>query len=187
MQKVKVLMLGPCESGKTVLSNFFAEATETSGGDYHPTQGVRILEFEATANAGNKAVPMEVELWDCSGDKKFEACWPAIARDSVGAVFVYNPDQASHGRQLDMWYSYFVEQQGLRDFQCCVLAHQKPNTPDHEAAEIPPSLSKVPVIHTNIEEDAEAVQKEFSKYLGKLVSAMSDRQEQEELSIMSSH
>ena len=31
----------PSQSGKTVISNFLSDATETSGGDYHPTQGVR--------------------------------------------------------------------------------------------------------------------------------------------------
>ena len=29
------------QSGKSVISNFLADATEISGGDYHPTQGVR--------------------------------------------------------------------------------------------------------------------------------------------------
>jgi len=41
MFKAKILVLGPCESGKTVISNFLSDATETSGGEYHPTQGVR--------------------------------------------------------------------------------------------------------------------------------------------------
>ena len=29
------------QSGKTFLCNFLADATEFSGGEYHPTQGVR--------------------------------------------------------------------------------------------------------------------------------------------------
>ena len=29
------------QSGKSALSNFLADATETASGDYHPTQGVR--------------------------------------------------------------------------------------------------------------------------------------------------
>ena len=29
------------QSGKTVISNYLSDATETSGGDYNPTQGVR--------------------------------------------------------------------------------------------------------------------------------------------------
>lgn len=29
------------QSGKTVLANFLADATDTSSGEYHPTQGCR--------------------------------------------------------------------------------------------------------------------------------------------------
>ena len=35
----------PSQSGKTVISNFLSDATETSGGDYHPTQGVRWIKM----------------------------------------------------------------------------------------------------------------------------------------------
>ena len=33
----------PFQSGKTYLSNFLADATEFSGGEYHPTQGCRLV------------------------------------------------------------------------------------------------------------------------------------------------
>ena len=37
--KVKISVVGPAEAGKTTLSNFLAEATESFTGEYHPTQG----------------------------------------------------------------------------------------------------------------------------------------------------
>ena len=59
------------QSGKTVISNFLSDATETFGGDYHPTQGVRISEFEATGiRVGARNLRADVEMWDCSGDHK---------------------------------------------------------------------------------------------------------------------
>ena len=59
------------QSGKTTIANFLSDATEISSGDYRPTQGVRILEFEAeNLNVGNRYLKAEVELWDCSGDHK---------------------------------------------------------------------------------------------------------------------
>ena len=58
------------QSGKTTIANFLSDATETFGGDYHPTQGVRIVEFECAASP-SKGVKIEVELWDCSGDLKY--------------------------------------------------------------------------------------------------------------------
>ena len=97
--KAKILVIGPCEvsvsacggrgrirrlglreetlppflqSGKTWISNFLAEATDSSGGEYHPTQGVRILEFESEGEnpTNGNTFRAEVELWDCSGSKQ---------------------------------------------------------------------------------------------------------------------
>jgi len=60
------------QSGKTCISNYLAEATESSGGEYHPTQGVRILEFEVEGENPTTGNPLrvEVELWDCGGSKQ---------------------------------------------------------------------------------------------------------------------
>lgn len=60
------------QSGKTRISNYLAEATESSGGEYKPTQGVRILEFESSGEDLNtgKSFRAEVELWDCSGSAR---------------------------------------------------------------------------------------------------------------------
>lgn len=64
-------LLSSFQSGKTTIANFLADATESSGGEYHPTQGVRILQFESTnLVVNNQSVKAEVELWDCSGDRK---------------------------------------------------------------------------------------------------------------------
>jgi len=61
------------QSGKTVISNVLSESTEHFMGDYRPTQGCRILEFEvADINVSGKTVKAEIELWDCSGDHKYE-------------------------------------------------------------------------------------------------------------------
>lgn len=61
------------QSGKTCICNYLAEATESSGGEYHPTQGVRILEFEVEGEeeTGRTLLLVEVELWDCSGSKQW--------------------------------------------------------------------------------------------------------------------
>ncbi|XP_046560251.1 intraflagellar transport protein 22 homolog isoform X2 [Haliotis rubra] len=187
MQKAKILVLGPCESGKTVLSNFLADATETSGGEYHPTQGVRILEFEGNAvGSGSRPKPVEVELWDCSGDRKFESCWPSMARDAIGVMFVFNPDEANHDKELDTWMNYFLSVAGIKASNTVCFAHHKPSAPDRIKCKGPASFSKMKTVHTNIEEDAEGVRQEFYRFLGTLVTAMTDKQEEEELNIMNS-
>ena len=68
MFKVKIVLVGPCQSGKTMIANFLSDATENIGGEYRPTAGARILEFEMSSlNVNNKNVKAEVELWDVSG------------------------------------------------------------------------------------------------------------------------
>ncbi|XP_069920407.1 intraflagellar transport protein 22 homolog isoform X1 [Oryctolagus cuniculus] len=67
MLKAKILFVGPCESGKTVLANFLTESSDIA--EYNPTQGVRIVEFEDPQLASNsKGAGCEFELWDCGGD-----------------------------------------------------------------------------------------------------------------------
>ncbi|CAB4019369.1 intraflagellar transport 22 homolog isoform X3 [Paramuricea clavata] len=185
MFKAKILVIGPRECGKTVISNYLADATEISGGDYHPTQGVRILEFESTGiHVGGKEVSCEVELWDCSGDQKFENCWPAIQKDANGVLFVYNPDNTSHGKELETLYVHFVQEQGLRDSQCMLFAHHKPGANEKIRSQIPSYLSKVPCVQTNLEDDSEVVKQKFNDLLAVLLRNWTDRRDQEELSIM---
>ncbi|KAB1263478.1 Intraflagellar transport protein 22-like protein [Camelus dromedarius] len=127
MLKAKILFVGPCESGKTVLANFLTESSDIT--EYNPTQGVRILEFENPHVASNnKGTGCEFELWDCGGDPKFESCWPALMKDSHGVVIVFNADIPSHLKEIEMWYSCFVQQQFLQDTQCLLIAHHKPGS-----------------------------------------------------------
>uniref|UniRef100_A0A8C2VR19 Intraflagellar transport protein 22 homolog n=1 Tax=Chinchilla lanigera TaxID=34839 RepID=A0A8C2VR19_CHILA len=126
MLKAKILFVGPCESGKTVLANFLTESSDIT--EYNPTQGVRILEFENPNVASNKGTGCEFELWDCGGDAKFESCWPALMKDAHGVVIVFNADIPSHLKEIEMWYSCFVQQQFLQDSQCLLIAHHKPGS-----------------------------------------------------------
>ena len=42
---------------------------------------------------------------------------------------VYNPDKPQQERELERWCSNFVTRQGLKESQCLIFAHHKPNTP----------------------------------------------------------
>ena len=56
MYKVKIVLAGPCQAGKTMIANFLSDATESVGGEYRPTIGVRILEFEMPSILVNNKV-----------------------------------------------------------------------------------------------------------------------------------
>ncbi|XP_033747818.1 intraflagellar transport protein 22 homolog [Pecten maximus] len=181
MFKVKVLVVGPCQSGKTTVSNFLADATDQASGEYHPTQGCRIVEFEC--NTGGRQ-NVEVEMWDCSGDRRFETCWPAMAKDTNGIVFVFNPDMPNHDKDMEGWYDYFVAQQNLKDSQCIAFAHHKPGANERERSQLSDTFTKVQTVPTNIEDDGDDVRNHFNNYLSRIISALSDNREKEELSIM---
>ena len=121
---LKIIVAGPKGVGKTVISNFLAgqsDSLEVKGLD--PTEGVRILEVEKNLpGAGSNVV--SVELWDASGDHKFESCWRAVMSEANGVILVYNPDAPSQDQQLHDWFDFFVKKNGLSDQQCLIFAHR---------------------------------------------------------------
>ena len=48
----------------------------------------------------NRYVNVEVELWDTSGNLKFQSHWPALSNDANGVVFVFNPGESENGNPL---------------------------------------------------------------------------------------
>jgi GTPase SAR1 family protein len=108
-----------------VLSNFLSDSTETPISEsYRPTHVVRILEFESqNLNVNNRYAKADVELWDASGNHSFESSWPAIQRDAHGVIFVFDPEREQDARELEVFYSEFVEKRSISDAQCVVFAH----------------------------------------------------------------
>ncbi|XP_024250577.1 intraflagellar transport protein 22 homolog isoform X1 [Oncorhynchus tshawytscha] len=186
MFKAKLLLIGPSESGKTVLANFLSDTVDAVGGEYCPTQGVRILEFESQyEGSGDKSLTCEVELWDCAGDFKFESCWPALMKDSNGVVIVFNPAMPHHLTEVETWYSMFISSQGLQDRQCLLMAHHKPGSGvDNGRPNLASHLNRLPLSHSNLEEDPEDVRQGFRRYLENIVQTLSESREREEMSII---
>ncbi|RVE61891.1 hypothetical protein OJAV_G00176480 [Oryzias javanicus] len=185
MFKAKIVLIGPKECGKTTLANFLSSTTEYLDGEYRPTQGVRILEFESQLQ-GSGDRTCEVELWDCSGDFKFESCWPALMKDSSGVAITFNPDVPTHLKEIETWHSVFMSSQGLQDSQCLLIAHHKPGgEAGNGRLPLASNLGKLQLIHSNLEEEPEDVRMAFCRYLGNVVNAMSESREREEMSIIS--
>ena len=73
VDKVKVLVIGPKNSGKSTIANLLAGRKQVTTKNYRPTVGCRILEFEKEAPQ-NPNLPgdqrVTIELWDVSGDQK---------------------------------------------------------------------------------------------------------------------
>lgn len=64
---------------------------------------MRIIEFESyELSADDVRVEPDVDLWDCSGDRRFDTCWPAFRRHADAAILVANPD-TMNGDDLLPW------------------------------------------------------------------------------------
>ena len=87
---MKLLMIGPCKSGKSSLATFLSGMSEspTPSGIPLPTVGCRILELSSHG--------VGVELWDISGDQSYENTWPAIQQNADGVILCYSPETAGH-------------------------------------------------------------------------------------------
>lgn len=69
--KVKILMIGPMQAGKSTIANFIADREDISSSYYRPTVATRVLEFEKEAPKNPRRPGSEkvlIELWDVSGD-----------------------------------------------------------------------------------------------------------------------
>lgn len=65
--------------------------------------GVRILELEsADLKIADQQSEKLIELWDCSGDRKYESCWPALRFGAQGVVLVVDPEK-TQDEELLLW------------------------------------------------------------------------------------
>lgn len=127
-QRIKIVVVGAQESGKSCLSNFMAGARDLVGLPYAPTAALRILEFDRKVSAGSSLYEenVSIELWDTSGDTQYQTTWPAIGQDMNGVILVCNPGKE---RELEFWWKSFVEPSvkrgNLHENCCLILAHRK--------------------------------------------------------------
>eukprot|EP00276_Gloeochaete_wittrockiana_P004889 CAMPEP_0184644640 /NCGR_PEP_ID=MMETSP0308-20130426/1336_1 /TAXON_ID=38269 /ORGANISM="Gloeochaete witrockiana, Strain SAG 46.84" /LENGTH=193 /DNA_ID=CAMNT_0027073295 /DNA_START=65 /DNA_END=646 /DNA_ORIENTATION=+ len=185
---VKLLVIGPTKSGKTAISNYLAEFQETPSPDYRATAGCRVLEFEReipSTKDKRGVLKVNVELWDCAGDRKYESCWSAMARDANGLVFVFNPDMKGHEKEVELWYKWFGE---LKPQQCVSFAHA--SQPQLRAGGAGKNVEgnklagKIPHKQTSLDQDPQLIRQEFDQYLTRLITFMITARDKEEAEIL---
>jgi intraflagellar transport protein 22 len=145
MPAKKIVILGPKCTGKTSLASFLCSYFDVENEDktkkaslkldnYNPTAGARILELTVKNT--------DIELWDISGDHKYENCWKAMMADMDGCILVYNPEGPGQEQQLDDWYDFFVKKNNVDDAQCLAFAFRMSENAS-ERFTPPPLFSKV--------------------------------------------
>jgi len=123
--RIKVALIGPKGSGKSQVANQLSGGI--SGANYDPTAGARILVFDkdiVMGGGGSKRRDrVRVELWDCSGDQQYEACWPAITKDLHGIAVVFDPTSKAQANEVRIWCQWFAKKAKLSSPQCVIFAH----------------------------------------------------------------
>ena len=154
-------------------------------------------------NVANRFVKAEVELWDTSGDLKYQKCWPALARDAQGVIFVFNPEDGQSASQLDQFHSGFANG---NDNNCIVFASIKSSESSQRYSAqlckfqrttilLPVDLctdidltanrfSRIPQLEVDIEEEGNRLRSDFSTFLSNLATGLSARRDQEEMHII---
>eukprot|EP01006_Ploeotia_vitrea_P035207 TRINITY_DN65846_c2_g1_i2.p1 TRINITY_DN65846_c2_g1~~TRINITY_DN65846_c2_g1_i2.p1 ORF type:complete len:192 (+),score=90.31 TRINITY_DN65846_c2_g1_i2:108-683(+) len=177
MTTMKIAVVGPRKSGKTRISNLLANELEHAS--YQPTVAVRVLETERDIHSVSRDGAKEtdarvaVELWDCSGDQKYEQCWPAIMQDLHGLVVVFDPTSTAQANDVRLWVKWFCKHAKLQTGQAIIFAlgavssRHKPTT----VKLTDDSSIVVPIIGVNVQsQDKESYQQEleqeFKSFLG---------------------
>jgi intraflagellar transport protein 22 len=127
---LSIFVLGPPKAGKSTISNFLADFSESLGSvEYQPTQGVRILEFQRKLFGKGKKwkevlvdgiLDSQVQLWDCGGDTRFQETWPAFSNSIHGCLLVAEADEKDE-KTLDSFQALFPF---LNPNQLCIFAHK---------------------------------------------------------------
>lgn len=175
--KCKVLVMGPKRCGKSRIANFLAKHDETPNfAAYTPTKGARILELEEGVMSGKKNVTATVELWDCSGDRQYEGCWPAILRDAHGVVLVYDPTIKEQEKDIELWYKSYTARLGLKPTQVIIFAHTA-STGGRSSYQAPRALDQFKFLNTTLDNEdvANAMRNEFRAFLGHVAAGAMDK------------
>ena len=122
----------------------------------------------------------QVELWDCSGDKKYENCWPAILRDAHGVIMVYDPTVKSQEKDIELWHKAFVQGMNLPDSQIMLFAHTPAAMPG-ATVQPPLSLSKFAHLRTSLDDDqlSAPMKHAFDAFLSKVAVGMAQKSREE--------
>ncbi|CAH0691868.1 unnamed protein product [Spodoptera exigua] len=166
-----LIMLMLCDSplsGKSSIANFISDSINVEEVETpRPTQGVRIVEFELpNLNVNGKSTSTDIELWDCSGDHRFESCWPALRLGVQGVILVCAPNTAQiAAREMELLYNYFVSQPKLSAKQCVLFYNCTEDQEDMDSLNLSPTFSKVSQVAINLKTGGSRLKIDFASFI----------------------
>lgn len=205
----KILVLGPPKAGKTTLSRLLSDYMDESRSSkkgkksdgkertyefefsktYTPTKAVRIQEFESREFM-NKTKQQRVlrdigiELWDVSGDKRYEDCWPAIRENADGVILVANPEE-HRGSDFKIWYDEFIAKDKIDLKNVMVILNEmgskKTNHEEISSFEILPQLRTVAHVAHHFGSEAAQMKEEVNEFMATVLRIIGDNDDTDDV------
>lgn len=178
--ELKILVVGPPRSGKTELADIISAASKGfQGKPYQPTIGTRILEFETQVEVTGLQTNISVQLWDTSGDEKWQMTWPAVAKGADGVMIVYNAVDENAGRLVLTYAKAFT--QDLDASQVLIVAHKIGETEGKlSRPKLIKHIDQAKVIVANAKEGLDNINDDFADFLGRVFAQKMKGIEEEE-------
>ena len=174
MSKVKILVLGPSKAGKTTIANILGDLQEGPSTIYRPTIGCRIVDFERDPPPSvSQYGKIHIELWDLSGDLKYEKCWAPAQQDVHGIIFVYDPQNPESEDDLKRFVEMFPKALRLRQSFCLCYMNNH-NSDGSTSGQIPACMAPLEKWQGSAE-DTQGVFTTFEKYLSKLLKQLIEK------------
>ena len=175
---LKIIIVGPQKVGKTVIANSLSEFSHTISPDYHPTVGVRVLETEKTYTdeqisaipilKKNKLSKVKIELWDMSGDRRFESTWPAIKYGANGVIIVLDAVNDKFEGVIDEWMNNFCTELSPHIVTC--FSYKKEDSKGIVKSKVSHQFTNMTISEVN--HSMESLLPNFHKFITKLLVQM---------------
>ncbi|XP_059484232.1 intraflagellar transport protein 22 homolog [Neocloeon triangulifer] len=176
--RLKILLVGPCKSGKTRIANLVSEAVEENNEfEYRPTHGVRILEYEPPSSISSKWV---AELWDCSGDAKCESCWPAFQHGAHAAILVIDSSKPDHVKSAEKFSQMLANRPPGFNHSLVLLTGNGPSSVKLTGAWADAKQFKVDIA----KDGGQALRREVASFMSDLAEASWASKDREEFSLI---
>lgn len=187
--RLRILILGGSQVGKTNIANFLSGLRKTPTEAYIETNPLRILEvvvdgLKQGGRRTGKGARATVELWDVGGDTRHQNCYEAIKHGAHGIIFVCNIDEPGSEKKLELWAKHFMDTSKIPPSHCVVFAHHSRGPAEGDASSpsrtppLPRSLTTCRgIFETSLDGRSENMQDLFEKLVEQILNSIRQAEE----------
>ncbi|KAH0577858.1 Rab-like protein 5 [Spironucleus salmonicida] len=169
---VRIGFVGPSNCGKTVIAEYYAElVTDPNFADYHPTQGLRIIETErkVALHEGDEQRTIPVQIWDISGDPQYEPYYSRLSLQLDGVVIIVPANEASLTSTVKKYYSLVVDEERVGKPGFVMVFFHKPFQPAQEDVYVEDkNLAAIPVHRTSMEVERQQIDEVLDQLVARI-------------------